>query len=429
MNRLVLLAALLLSGIFGAVLVRLQDSSSVGKAWIDYVPIAPNSSVHHLTIPGMLRDTPGVLHIFAKGLRVGNRINMRAFLFFEQTVPPSPGSHFAMNSAHLQGADLIIESQAGSISLTLHTSTQCLHMPRDYGAYYDCVLQKQGNFGEARFPEVRVELDPSQSYSLTLAGWLRRVSLQNVIHTAQLPEASDETSYSIVLLPSYGIADIFPKIISKYVDYHAKRGITSVHLYSRPDFYFDILKSPVVRDLIAAGLFKPLLWQELAIEPNWQVMDHPTIFNHAILNAWGTSVRLLLIDLDEYLVLPKSSNIQEAYMECLAPFPHCALLRRYTVFPANRTFKFWEAEEPIKSLVKRKTTQHYFKSLIHPHYVNSFFIHEGAECLTENCTMYASCQEASADCAWIAHYVNLLNPDRFQDWATEDDVVEDVSWQ
>jgi len=86
---------------------------------------------------------------------------------------------------------------------------------------------------------------------------------------------------------------------------------------AQASFLSEFLRDERLRVFIRAGQLELVLWDHLGecVGPPHMRCWQPIVYSHAILEAWGSGLHLLISDIDEYFVLPKANTTFAGVLE------------------------------------------------------------------------------------------------------------------
>ncbi len=86
---------------------------------------------------------------------------------------------------------------------------------------------------------------------------------------------------------------------------------------AQASFLGEFLRDRRLRAFVRAGQLELVLWDHLGecVGPPHMRCWQPIVYSHAILEAWGSGLHLLISDIDEYFVLPKANTTFAGVLE------------------------------------------------------------------------------------------------------------------
>eukprot|EP01024_Parvocaulis_polyphysoides_P014245 TRINITY_DN1576_c0_g1_i2.p1 TRINITY_DN1576_c0_g1~~TRINITY_DN1576_c0_g1_i2.p1 ORF type:complete len:483 (+),score=1.91 TRINITY_DN1576_c0_g1_i2:43-1449(+) len=127
----------------------------------------------------------------------------------------------------------------------------------------------------------------------------------------QLPRLSRPQLIFVLAGPFYEkfYKGVEPKYIARVLAHHIHYHITYMAvdkyvIYCREHFIKIFLEDKDIKRQVLHGVVTVVLWQEIPNHYNKRYALQPTMISHAVLVHWGSNVRLLLGDVDEFVATP-----------------------------------------------------------------------------------------------------------------------------
>ncbi|PSC73494.1 hypothetical protein C2E20_3323 [Micractinium conductrix] len=420
--------------------------------------------VRRYAIPGELDPKPwdgppvsGVLHVFLKAMKwPDGHLRMKGFVFFEPATLPQLwldrklGAYSLYNPPQVYYSlrmGLRSEAEGWEREISLETAVWACERIANDTEHEACVHRTRDvlrNLPHTESPDISVDLGPTAATDLQLFvyGWPRHVSLTSLLDgalAAPPPPPPRGPPALIFALPyfSHVDPDRVARLLGWSTAYHAALGFQGAVMYVLAKHAAALRAHPGVRSLLASGRLRLVLWDEFAWLEGWRDFDLRVQNSHSVLSFWGEHVRVLVADIDEFVVpLRRGDTLPKLLSSgCLASRPpECLYIQRRNVFthgsgkpPVNEA-QLWAEPGPLPLLQYRyrSMADHHLhnnpKALVDPSRVFPVHIHYSAVCagtdqvaassskkgkLRSACSKRRRCDWVPLDCVWIAHVPNM----------------------
>lgn len=413
------------------------SSASQPDVW-SYLPAKELGGVHYHAVPGDFptnndSSTPGVMHVFIKCIRRKHR-HLRGFVVFEPTARGAPKSgparyatsHYAGNHAvHASLGMRLIQRETGT-----HRAIPFLQTVR----------------ARPTPPQFLVDafFYDSNAYSLTFHGVPRVIHLDACLQESKPSTSEAPSTVAAVLIPwtRSDALEAQPLLLSTFLSHHLPKLVDRVLLFVRSSqqaaYNTNLTWLAPVWPQLVAGALSLVEWDVLALPMSAPprlhgdpYFDQAVIYNFAVLSFWGTSTKVLLTDLDEFVVRHDGGSLASAFSHgCLSANNGCVHLQRRTMIPGPPPARIsadfddaaWEVLKAKYSLdgvgnaVRQLAdvschTEKVGKMLVDPNRTFIAQVHDALTCrdgLTIPCQSAQACTMAQEACACILHNRNMM---------------------
>lgn len=295
-------------------------------------------------------------------------------------------------------------------------------------------------------PQFFIEI-PSDSgtYTLTFHGVPRAIHLDLCLQQASASTAEGPATIAAVLIPwtRDDALEAQSLLLNTFLSHHVPSSLSRVLLFVRSSQKAAYNRHPAWLDPVGRHLVDGTLslveWDALA-EPSIelgrtdragtdQYFDQVIVYNFALLSFWETSTKLLLIDLDEFLVLHERDSL--ATLLALSAKSGCVHLTRRAILPGPGPAKLsasfdnaaWERVRGTYGLLGIGNavqqlhtvaceTHKLGKLLVDPNLTFGVHVHYGLTCkdgvASSSCAVLGACEAALEGCAHILHNRNMV---------------------
>mmetsp|Transcript_12334 Transcript_12334/g.26633 ORF Transcript_12334/g.26633 Transcript_12334/m.26633 type:complete len:514 (+) Transcript_12334:286-1827(+) len=284
--------------------------------------------------------------------------------------------------------------------------------------------------------DLNVDLDP-RTCSFKPDSNLNLIDGRGVDIAPVKPGADIPRETFVVLRPLYNFTpSVFGPLVQRHVEYYQSLGVSKHIIYLRKEMIPALLlMNAQVARLVAKGKIIIILWDELPQHEIWtRKYDQRVVYSHALLAFTGLDVYLMFVDLDEYLVTPRTDlqmqPIQQIFKTC-AGHPAEMRVMRYNTLCKNCNHAAPEAhlwvnpfrpDHPLNtySLINYVMTPA-ARSIVNPNFMRNFYIHWGSVAAGYNTTY------PPGKCMFFLHVAHLLRASTRPEKISAQ-FVEDRSW-
>ena len=400
-----------------------------------YMPAGSLGDVHYHALPGDFSNGCGVMHVFFKCLKT-ERLRVRGFVHFEPTGTPRR----AWDKGNLQFAGDQPTYARLNMSL-LHRKTA---VQRNIGFQFLAPDSTEELTPPQFFFEVRGTASSALEFSLTFHGVPRMIHLDLCLQEAR-PSSSGHghNSTVAVLIPwarKEGL-EAHPVLVATFLSHHLQLGLDRVVLFLRSAHKAAYLRNPAwldpVRSNVIDGSLSLVEWDGQLAQPLLDseriddYFDQTVMYNYAILAFWGTPTRLLLTDIDEFLLLQPQATLGALQSHgCLSTISGCMDISRRAYSPGGnaasiisadfddhawgelrRKYGFSGVGNLVATLTSpENTTEPLGKLLVDPNSIVSMHIHLGFACEEGAlpCDKVQACSPVPEECVSILHNRNMM---------------------
>ena len=279
--------------------------------------VVADESVLHFTLPGQVPETRTgsgqtvVADIFVKMLASPTGRRWRGFAFFASIEPVyhTWGGDLSMPPAIVGWSPHVYLK--GRISGKIHNATVVDNMTGyEYNDKRETRLAIPTRF-YGTLPE------EEELYELHIESWDRFGLVSS--SDATWEEDTTPRQYWIVLPPVRNVPNLRSDpviLVSHNVDYHSQLGFR-VMAYILPHQRRDFLQNAHLQTYIASGDLEIIVWNQVSECTHFSSCQHAVQNSHATLEAWGQQRHLLFLDVDEFVALPDSVNLDNFDDQCM----------------------------------------------------------------------------------------------------------------
>lgn len=376
---------------FAALFQETEPSAELPLVWF-----AEKMSVEHYTFPGQIPSgddvTPPanvVLHLFVKCVmqRSGTEALCSGWGFAEGV------EDVAIMHRHLAQPPLVadwrprIAIRSGApgarkvypLKVTVALGEQLEIRPFHFGGKLPLSLRHQ-------VPEIHVD------------DWPRFHYFRN-LEAPEVPPPNVGPDKTLLLLSSFyyeppgGSYALAAQLLVHHVRHHLGMGLAGEIVYVQHHYSAELLKNQELLEYVRRGQLQIVVWDSFPKydTPGFPTTDQPLQYSHGLLENWGRGLRILVGDVDEFLVTPQPGNITSV-LACTG-WPDQARLRRFDVMcsgprcpgDGESEADLWRSPEkyPLRhyNLIDRTAMSTFFgvlpKVIISPERVQHFYVHEG----------------------------------------------------
>ena len=403
MKNVVLLSLLTLS----VCLARTVTWSSVHKPSADHHSAAAVAAYH---VPGTIKADKGrhavLFHLFLRVVKVStHRYRLRGF-----------GYASSVTDDYVSWGGGIFSMPPGAVGwrpqIQLHQSFSSKQVEVD--------VEEHG-----MHTEVSPENEPRlvMPFSLSCAFETAETTLQlqvddwDMYEFVPLPGSVDDiplqNEFQVVLPPLYGLPpDKAAQLIAVNVQYHHELGLKSL-IYVAPPYVQAYSRNPCIAQLQTQHAVQLVMWDFVPASTRHPYGHKPLVYSHALLSSWGSGNVLLEIDVDEFLILPKTTAGSLKHIQsCVGNFSQAIVYRCDTVMPSivrDPDMKLWTSNSTcsidVLSQYGALGDCHVLaagKSFANSSDVSAYAIHTGHVVRGEESAI-------DAKCLGVLHAVNLMS--------------------
>lgn len=226
--------------------------------------------------------------------------------------------------------------------------------------------------------------------------------------------ASPQTNkYTVVLPPIYGIAaNKAAQLITVNVEYHLQLGFKSM-VYVAPSYMQAYSRNPCIAQLQTQHKLQLIEWDAVSASRRHPYGHKPLIYSHALLASSGSNNMLLMIDVDEFLIVPKTAAGSVNHIQsCVGHYSQATVYRCDTTM--NQTsqepdMNLWGSSDTCAFDVLKQYgalgqchIQAAGKSIANSSLVSAYAIHTGHVVSGVDFIV-------DAECLQVLHIVNLMS--------------------
>lgn len=146
----------------------------------------------------------------------------------------------------------------------------------------------------------------------------KRISLSSLLSKSNDSiNAVEKQQIAHVLIPPRNIPiNLYEVLLDRHMRFHRNLGVEQVILYIRPGFMLNAMlecRSPLICHYVQQRLIIIVLWDILSFPEGSEHLksyhDQHIIYNHALLSLSNLKRYVLLVDLDEYVILPSGTSL------------------------------------------------------------------------------------------------------------------------
>ncbi|PSC70647.1 hypothetical protein C2E20_5971 [Micractinium conductrix] len=417
--------------------------------------------VHAFRIPGSFPPAPelnqtvsGMLHIYLKALRWRDgHVRLKGFAYFEFT--RAPRTWKATRVVALTNMPQVFHHLRLGLRSPVHGWEREVAVETNFMVcefvgsqkYDECVANLTTGVPPHtrpayQLPDISVDLGPTAATDLQLFvyGWPRHVSLTALLQAAlarREPAPPPSARNPGVLIAYPYLQRVDPDSVARLLGwstaYHAALGFQGAVMYVLAKHAAALRAHPGVRALLASERLRLVLWDEFAWLEGWRDFDLRVQNSHQVLSFWGDNVRLLVADVDEFVVPGVQGGTLPQMLAkggCLHQESECLYLQRRNVFvsdvepaPVDEP-ALWNAPGHLPLRHYRFSASHahvHPKALVDPSRVFPVQVHWSAVCvgkadvadgsssdkLRGECSARRRCRRPRPSCTWIAHVGNM----------------------
>lgn len=261
-------------------------------------------------------------------------------------------------------------------------------------------------------PEIRVDDWPRFHY-------FRNLEAPEVPPTNVVPDKTLLLLSSFYYEPPRGSYALAAQLLVHHVRHHVAMGLAGEIVYVQHHYVPELLKNAELVDYVSRGQLQIVVWDSFPKydTPGFPTTDQPLQYSHALLENWGRGVRILVADVDEFLVTPQPGNVSTV-LACASGADQ-ARLRRFDVMCSGERcpgdgqseVDLWTSPEPhplrLYNLIDRGAMSTMFgrlpKVIVSPERVRHFYVHEGVV------VPGGTDVEVPEECAFLAHVLCLYS--------------------
>ncbi|GAQ81924.1 hypothetical protein KFL_000940330 [Klebsormidium nitens] len=261
-------------------------------------------------------------------------------------------------------------------------------------------------------PEIRVDDWPRFHY-------FRNLEAPEVPPPHATPEKTLLLLSSFYYEPPRGSYALAAQLLVHHVRHHVGMGLAGEIVYVQHHYVPELLKHAELVDYVSRGQLQIIVWDSFPKydTPGFPTTDQPLQYSHALLENWGRGLRILVADVDEFLVTPHRGNVSTV-LAC-ARGADQARLRRFDVMCSGERcpgdgqseVDLWTSPEPHPlrhyNLIDRSAMSTFFgrlpKVIVSPERVRHFYVHEGVV------VAGGADVEVREGCAFLAHVLCLYS--------------------
>ena len=219
--------------------------------------------------------------------------------------------------------------------------------------------------------------------------------------------------YTVVLPPVSGLpAATAAYLAATNAAYHVKLGL-DVIVYASLPYLAAYTNNQCISKMQAQGRLSLILWDQIAASQSHSYGHKPLCYSHALLSKWGSEDSILMLDVDEFVILPSRSkgNIANYLTNCTQGASMATVSRCNTVLRSNDTrpdIALWDMADGcnIEMLeryghVSLCHPPRAGKSIVSSSNVLGFAVHHGH-------VMTGYAVDVDKECMRVLHIVNLM---------------------
>lgn len=289
-----------------------------------------------------------------------------------------------------------------------------------------------------RLPLALRELVPE----IHIDDWPRFHSFRNLDPPSSPPPQLFPSGSTVLLMSTFyyhppdGKYAAVAQAIVHHVRHHLRMGLAGEIVYLQHHYPAQLLKNQELREYVKEGKLQLVVWDSFPQYggiPDFPYYDQPLQYSHGLLESWGRGLRVLVCDVDEFLVTPEPGGIA-TILECANGLDQAYIQRFDVMCEGSRCSstgqgdtELWESpsRDPLKyyTLMDRNASSvswnKWPKALVVPEKVRHFDVHEGA-------VLPGGWDgTVSESCAFLLHVLSMFKART----ETTANFVVDTSWQ
>lgn len=228
--------------------------------------------------------------------------------------------------------------------------------------------------------------------------------------TAEAMTASNNVV--VVLPPLYNVPpEDAAQLIAVNVQYHQALGLKSL-VYVAPPYMQAYSGNPCIANMETHQQLRLVLWDMMPASIRHPYGYKPLVYSYALLSSWGTNDVLLMLDVDEFVIVPEAKSGPLVHIEsCIAGLAQAVAYRCDTVLSSTQyepDYSFWrtggQCSFHVLSQYGAVADCHQMtagKSFVNSSAVSAFAVHSGHVATGRE-------SDIDPDCLSVLHVVNLL---------------------